>query len=116
MVQTCSATPPRVARRPDPAQWDLDELMTLPEAVALFWPDGPLTVRSLRTAIRDRRLPVSVVAGKHLVTRRALTEMSACTFLNGPGPDPKAEIPAPTRVMAPAGESYRRLMRAVGKG
>jgi len=90
--------------------------MTLPEAVALFWPDGPLTVRSLRTAIRDRRLPVSVVAGKHLVTKRALAEMSACTFLKGPAPALLTESPVPTGVAAPAGESYRRLMRAVGKG
>ena len=46
-------TPPRVAERPDPRDWDDYELLTLPEAAGLFWPRGPLTVATLRTAIRD---------------------------------------------------------------
>lgn len=73
----------RVLARPSPELWDLDELMSLPEAVRLFWPDGPLTVNSLRVAIRDGTLPVAIVAGKHLTTRRAVLEMSACRPLVG---------------------------------
>ena len=71
----------RVASRPDPESWALDELMTLPEAARLFWPEGPLTVTSLRTAVRCGNLGVCVVAGRHLVTRRAILEMSECRRL-----------------------------------
>jgi hypothetical protein len=70
--------PFRVLQRPDPVQWTDDELMNLPEAAALFWPDGPLTVASLRTAIRDEQLAVAVIAGKFLTTKAAVTAMSAC--------------------------------------
>jgi hypothetical protein len=42
----------RVAQRPDPQQWRLDELVTLAEAAALLWPNGPIGVSTLRTAIR----------------------------------------------------------------
>lgn len=68
--------PPRVVDRPRPEQWGLDELMTLSEAAALFWPQGPLSVSSLRNAIRQGRLPVVVVARKHLLTRRAVAMLS----------------------------------------
>jgi hypothetical protein len=68
--------PRRVAARPDPAQWSDDELMTFTEAVALIWPDGPLTRSSLRTAYRAGELEVVVIARKLLVTKRALAEMT----------------------------------------
>jgi hypothetical protein len=55
--------PPRVENRPDPSEWPDDELMTLPEAAALFWPNRPLTTTSLRTAVRDRRLEIAEIAG-----------------------------------------------------
>ena len=42
----------RARKRPRPEEWRDDELMTLVEAVVVFWPDGPLTVRSLRTEIK----------------------------------------------------------------
>jgi hypothetical protein len=61
--------PLRVERRPDPREWADDELMTLPEAAALFWPEGPLTTTSLRTAVRDRMLEVAEIAGKVLTTK-----------------------------------------------
>jgi hypothetical protein len=125
-------TPPRVIERPDPRQWETDELMTLAEAVALFWPRGPLTVRSLRTAIRDERLPVSVVAGRHLVTKRALKEMSRCTPLPRQargaqeagqeiGQEPDEElgngIARPAFSSSDAGEAaYERLMRKLDRG
>ncbi len=52
--------------------------MSLPEAAALFWPNGPLTTNSLRVAVRDGVLPVAIVAGRHLTNRNAIREMGAC--------------------------------------
>ena len=72
------AQPPRVAKRPDPSSWDLDELMTLEEAAVLHWPDGPLTARSLRTAAEGGALGTVIVARKRLTTRRQIVEMSRC--------------------------------------
>lgn len=72
------SAPARVQARPDPAAWEMDELMSLPEAAALFWPAGPLTTHSLRVAVRDGALPVSVLAGKILTTRRAVLSLSVC--------------------------------------
>jgi hypothetical protein len=78
-------TPPRVAARPDPRDWGEDELLTLPETAALFWPDGPLTTHSLRVAVRDGVLAVAVVAGRYMTTRRAVSEMSKCARLSEHG-------------------------------
>lgn len=50
--------------------------MTLAEAAVVFFPDGPLTLSSLRTAIRDGALAVARVAGKILSTPRAIREMT----------------------------------------
>lgn len=71
-------TPPRVAARPSPAQWAEDELLSLPEAAALFWPDGPLSTSSLRTAHRKGQLAVTEIAGKFLTTKAAIRQMSTC--------------------------------------
>jgi hypothetical protein len=68
----------RVAQRPDPSSWGEDELLTLGEAARLHWPNGPITERTLRTAIRDGRLAISKLAGKFYVTRRALSALSHC--------------------------------------
>lgn len=73
----------RVARRPSPDEWSDDELMTLFEAAALFWPEGPLTVTSLRTAVRDEKLAVAEIAGKLLTTKTAIAEMSTCSIRRG---------------------------------
>lgn len=70
----------RVGKRPDPAQWTDTELMTLFEAAALFWPDGPLSVSSLRTAVADDKLAVVEIAGKLLTSKAAISEMSACSL------------------------------------
>jgi hypothetical protein len=70
--------PERVALRPEPDQWTDDELLTLPEAAALFWPMGPLTTTSLRTAVRDRVLDVAEIAGRLLTTKAAIRRMSEC--------------------------------------
>ena len=48
---------------------------TLQEAVDRFFPGGAITVRSLRTEIRKGRLRVTEVAGKYLVSERAIAEM-----------------------------------------
>ena len=74
--------PKRIAVRPNPEDWKEDELLTLPEAAALFWPEGPLTTHSLRVAVRDGVLAVAVVAGRHLTSRRAIIAMGACQPLN----------------------------------
>lgn len=58
--------------------WSIDELMTLSEASLLFWPDGPLTVTSLRTAVRHGQLDIVEIAGKLLTTKSAIQRMSAC--------------------------------------
>ncbi|MDF0498257.1 hypothetical protein [Bradyrhizobium yuanmingense] len=68
--------PRRIARRPEPAMWDLDELLTLEEAAALHWPEGPLTARSLRTAAEKGALGTVLIARKRLTSRRDILAMS----------------------------------------
>ena len=68
----------RVAQRPDFKEWDLDEIMNLGEAARLLWPDGWVSERFLRSAVREGRLPISRLAGKIFVTRRALAALSTC--------------------------------------
>ncbi|WP_213740451.1 hypothetical protein [Bradyrhizobium sp. dw_411] len=70
--------PRRVVDRPHPSRWDEQELMNFAEAVALFWPMGPLTVHSLRTAHRSGQLGVVEIAGKFLTTKAAILEMGKC--------------------------------------
>jgi len=70
--------PKRVAARPSPSQWGPDELLSLAEAALLFWPDGLLTERSLRTAARDSALAVVWIAGKIFTTPRAIADMTRC--------------------------------------
>ena len=75
---TIKIRPFRVDERPDPRDWSDVELMTLPEAAALFWPNGPLTTTSLRTAVRNRQLEISEIAGKLLTCKAAIGRMSSC--------------------------------------
>jgi hypothetical protein len=70
--------PPRIEARPLPENWKADELLTLDEAAALFWPDGPLTVTSLRTAVRNGQLDVAEIAGKLFTTTAGIARMSVC--------------------------------------
>ncbi|WP_158809559.1 hypothetical protein [Beijerinckia sp. L45] len=65
----------RVQAKPDPWTWALDELMTLREAAALFWPSGLLTEKTLRTAIRNGNLDHIEIARKFYVTRRIVEAM-----------------------------------------
>lgn len=78
-AKSSAALPPRVVLRPDPAQWSADELMTLMEAAALFWPMGPLTTTSLRTAVRDRQLDVAEIAGKILTNKESILKLCRCS-------------------------------------
>lgn len=68
--------PARVRLRPDPAQWSPDELMSLPEAAALFFPSGLLTTASLRTSYKNKQLAVAVIARRHLTTRASVEAMA----------------------------------------
>ena len=107
-----SHLPPRIAARPNPSDWDNEELMTLAEAAELHWPHGPLTARSLRTAADAGQLPVVIVARKLLTSRRALQEMSRCQART---PPETAHKPVP--VSAPhktsTEDAYQRLMREI---
>ncbi|MGA0564970.1 hypothetical protein ACO2RV_21205 [Ancylobacter sp. VNQ12] len=65
----------RVRNRPSVDQWAADESMTLAEAVALFFPDGPLTIKSFRTAAKRGQLAVRRVSGRDFTTPDAVREM-----------------------------------------
>jgi hypothetical protein len=82
--------PLRIRQRPSPGEWSEDELMSLPEAASLFWPDGPLTTTSLRTAVRDGLLDVALIAGKLLTTKSAVLRMSECRPRNAAAARPAA--------------------------
>jgi hypothetical protein len=65
----------RAKARPDPAQWGEDEVMTLFEAAAVFFPQGPLTLSSLRRAAAAGTLEIAKVVGKDLTTPRAIRKL-----------------------------------------
>lgn len=85
--------------------------MSLPEAAALFFPAGPLTTTSLRTARATGKLDVVEIAGKHLTTKAAIARMSVCRSV--------AQVPerdvVPVRAPATVAE-MRRMRRAGGAG
>ena len=86
--------------------------MTLAEAVELFWPEGPLTLASLRTAVRDGRLPVAVIAGKHLTTKAAVRSMSVCRPLAEAAGDALRGGPALVSASPPPASSTTRASAA----
>lgn len=94
--------PQRVADRPRVEEWTDDELLTLPEAAALFWPDGPITTNTLRTAGRDGTLAITKVAGKFFTTPMAIRRM---------GQDEAGETPD-RETGAPAINSPRAMFEA----
>lgn len=65
----------RVRNRPSVDQWGADESMTLAEAVALFFPDGPLNIKSFRTAAKRGQLAIRRVCGRDFTTPDAVREM-----------------------------------------
>lgn len=85
----------RALQRPRPELWDLDEPMTLVEASAVFFPDGPLSLSSLRTAVRNGELAVARVAGKILTTPRAIRKMTLPTLKERQGHQPSGYASAP---------------------
>jgi hypothetical protein len=93
---------PRVAQRPDPAAWSDQELMSLTEAAALFWPDGPLRLSSLRIAAKAKQLDVVVIARKMLTCKAAVARMSACA--------PKAGSSRPDGQEAALSDPVRRAL------
>ncbi len=93
MNTTQRRLPPRIAKRPDPSQWR-GELLTLPEAVALRWPDGPLSVKSLRNAIAKGQLGHVRIARKLFTTIESLEEMCRCATIDPARPDPVPDHPA----------------------
>jgi hypothetical protein len=106
-----SDLPARIALRPDPAQWRDDELMTLHEAAVLFWPMGPLTTASLRTAVRDGKLEVAEIAGKLLTNKFSITKMSRCSIRKGePASEARHDDPTPPPVLPRSVAEFRRMM------
>jgi hypothetical protein len=106
---------PRIVERPNVRDWGMDELMTVAEAVQLHWPNGPLKVATLRTAVRKGELPVCVVAGKFFLTRRGLLSLSQGKTLT----DRKSTV-AGVGLTKEASSSVRmsreEALRWVGKG
>lgn len=98
--------PRRIEKRPSPEQWGDDELLTLAEAAALLWPDGPLTTTSLRTAVRQGRLEVAEIAGKLLTTKAALQRMSICRRRAPPHGAGAADDPGPPTTVAELQRRY----------
>ncbi|WP_455975436.1 hypothetical protein [Methylorubrum populi] len=91
-----SRIPPRIVDRPRPEEWTDDELLTLPEAAALFWPAGPITTNTLRTAARDGTLVITKVAGKFFTSPMAIRRM---------GIDETGAVPTPVRPNAASAEA-----------
>lgn len=91
-----SRIPPRIVDRPRPEEWTDDELLTLPEAAALFWPAGPITTNTLRTAARDGTLVITKVAGKFFTTPMAIRRM---------GVDETGMLPAPVKPEAASAQT-----------
>jgi hypothetical protein len=55
----------------------VEPVYTLRQAAVKFFPDGALTVASLRNEIKKGRLQATMPAGKLLVTETAIAEMLA---------------------------------------
>lgn len=83
--------------------------MTLPEAAALFWPRGPLTVTSLRTAGHEGSLKVTIVAGKWFVTAAAIRTMGKEKETARQAVEPLASAPGATE------DLLRRIADARGR-
>ncbi len=66
----------RLEARPGPDEWDDDELVTLAEAVELFFPRGPLTIGGLRSAIGRHELPSVNICNRIYTTPGALRRLT----------------------------------------
>lgn len=104
--------PPRIAARPRVEEWADDELLTLPEAAALFWPAGPITTNTLRTAGRDGTLAITKVAGKFFTTPMAIRRMGHDEAGHAPAQEPATPTVGTPRALFEAKlEEARRLGR-----
>jgi hypothetical protein len=65
----------RLKERPTADAWGDEEMVSLAEAVALFFPSGPLTASSLRAARRRGELACVEVCGRAFTTPRAIRDM-----------------------------------------
>ena len=115
MTKSCGrrTPPPRIEARPHPTAWGRDELLTLEEAALLYWPSGPITARTLRTAVRDGDLAVARIAGKLFTSREALETMTKCRPNRGaarPPAEPRSGAGAPTAPPAGSAEALLRLV------
>lgn len=107
-----SRIPPRIADRPSPEDWNDDELLTLPEAAALFWPAGPITTNTLRTAGRDGTLAITKVAGKFFTTPMAIRRMGVADGGEASGRETAGSVGIPAQALFEAKlEEARRLGR-----
>lgn len=73
-----------------------------------MWPDGFLSVASLRTAVRDGILEVAEIAGKVLTNKAALERMSICRPRRGH----VADVPTVEPTAAPHRLSDREILRS----
>lgn len=101
----------RVKRRPKPDEWRGDEPVMLREAVALFFPEGPLTITSFRAAIRRGELGFVKVAGKMFTTPDAVREMTRPFLQTQTAPATAPSIGQPNADGRAAQERARATLR-----
>ncbi len=98
----------RLDRRPAPGDWGLDELVSLSEAAALFFPSGPMTANALRIAFRRGELAAVEICGKLFTTPREVASMST------PRQGPATPSPVAPRIacdIEPCGPSLPKELR-----
>jgi hypothetical protein len=66
----------RLGTRRLPADWGDDDLLTLAEAKALFFPAGPFTATALRSAAERGELSASRICGRLYTTPSAVRRFS----------------------------------------
>ncbi len=79
----------RLVRRPDVCDWRDDELLSLAEAIALFFADGPFSKATLRIAIERGELAATMVCGKTFTTPAAIRDLL------------RLRVPSPGKVTPP---------------
>lgn len=110
-IAAVTHTFPRIAARPDPSMWGDEEILTLGEAAALMWPDGPIVTSTLRTAARQGQLGIAVIAGKFFTNKRELTLMTRCSPMLPTAEPELTEMPATPRILSRV-EAAARLSSA----
>lgn len=68
----------RAATRPDPADWDDDDPMTIAEVIAVFGDRYPVRPATLRSEIHRGRLTASFVRGAFWITPANLKALFQC--------------------------------------